>query len=136
MAPNKQACILLIAMGICLIPTSAMAGADPAVIQPPARAHRFLDGKNVGLQALNAIIMAADLATTRRALQLPGTREANPLMQSPAAMVSLKVAAVGTGLGISYLMHRSGHHTAERLVPVLFGIPSAVAAAHNAGIHQ
>ena len=79
--------------------------------------------------------MAADLATTRRALEQPGTREVNPLMQSPESMVAVKVAAVGTGVGISYLMHRSGHHRAERLVPILFGIPSGIAAIHNAGIH-
>jgi hypothetical protein len=135
MASHKQSSILVMAMGICLIPTWAMAGADPAVIQAPPPVHRFLDGKNVGLQALNAAIMAVDLATSRRALQLPGTHEANPLMQSPGAMVAVKLAAVGAGLGISYAMHRTGHHRAERLVPVLFGIPSGIAAIHNAGIH-
>ncbi len=135
MASNKQISILVIAMGICLIPTMAKAGADPAVIQSPPPVRRFLDGKNIGLFALNAAIMAADLATTRRALEQPGTREVNPLMQSPESMVAVKVAAVGTGVGISYLMHRSGHHRAERLVPILFGIPSGIAAIHNAGIH-
>ncbi len=135
MASNQQNSILVIAMGICLIPSWAMAGADPAVIQSPPPVHRFLEGKNIGLLALNAAIMAADLATTRRALQLPGTHEANPLMQSPGAMVSVKIAAVGAGLGISYLMYRTGHYRAERLVPVLFGIPSGIAAIHNARIH-
>lgn len=135
MASHKQNSMLVVAMGICLIPTWALAAADPAVIQSPPPVHRFLDSKNIGLQALNVAIMAADLATTRRALQLPGTHEANPLMQSPGAMVSVKLAAVGAGLGISYLMHRSGHHRAERFVPIIFGIPSGVAAIHNAGIH-
>jgi hypothetical protein len=105
------------------------------VVESPAPVHRFLDAKNIALQSLNALIMAADLASTRRALQVPGTRELNPLSRSEGAQISLKVAGVGAGLGIAYMMHRTGHHKAERIVPLILGVPSAVAAAHNAGIH-
>jgi hypothetical protein len=88
------------------------------------------------IQGVSVIMMAADLATTKRDLEAPGTREFNPLTQSPAARFSLKFAGFGAGLGISYILHRSGHHKAERIVPLLFGIPSGVAAAHNVGIHR
>jgi hypothetical protein len=136
MASHQKASILVVVIGLLLSPSAVMAGADPAVIQSPPPVHRFLDGQNVALHTLNAIIMAADIATTRRALQVPGASEANPLMKSQGAMISLKVASVGAGLGIAYMLHKSGHHKAERLVPLFLGVPSAVAAAHNAGIHQ
>jgi len=136
MASNRKACVLLLAMVLSWVPSLAMAGADPAVVRTPAPVHKFLDGQNVALHAFNVIIMAADIATTRRALQVPGAVEANPLMKSQGAMISLKIASVGAGLGIAYMMHKSGHHKAERLVPMFLGIPSAVAAAHNAGIHK
>jgi hypothetical protein len=137
MAYKQRAHILVMVMGLSLIPSWAKAGgADPAVIQAPPPVHRFLDGQNVALHTLSAILMVADIATTRRALQVPGTSEANPLMKSEGALISLKVASVGAGLGIAYMLHKSGHHKAERLIPMFIGVPSAVAAAHNAGIHQ
>jgi hypothetical protein len=135
MASNRRVFVWVMAMELCLIPLSAMAGADPAVIQPPAQVHRFLDRQNVAVYTLNAIVMGADIATTRRALQVPGAYEVNPLMKSPGASIALKAASFGAGLGVAYMLHKSGHHKAERIVPALFGLPSAVAAAHNAGIH-
>ena len=135
MASNRRIFALAMAMGLCLVPWSAMAGADPAVIEPPAQVHRFLDRQNITLDTLHAFVLAADIATTRRALQVPGAYEANPLMKSQVASIALKAASFGAGLSVAYMLHKSGHHKAERLVPTLFGIPSAVAAVHNAGIH-
>jgi hypothetical protein len=126
--------VLVVAMKLCLIPSSAMAGADPAVIQPPTPVHRFLDRQNVVLYTLHALVLTADIATTRRALRVPGAYEANPLMKSEGASIALKAASFGAGLGVAYMLHKSGHHKAERLVPTFLGIPSAIAAVHNAGI--
>jgi len=136
MRSNDFVTTLLLAMGLCLIAPSALIGTNPLVVQPTAPAHKFLDGTNVAIQSISAIMMAADIVTTNRAREVPGTRELNPLTQSPAARYGLKFAAFGAGLGISYLMHRSGHHKMERIVPVFFGIPSGVAAADNVGIHR
>ena len=135
MGSNRRVFGWVMAMEFCLVPLSAMAGADPAVIQPPAQVHRFLDRQNVTLYTLHAIVLAADIATTRRALQVPGAYEANPLMKSQEASIALKAASFSAGLGVAYMLHKGGHHKAERIVPALFGIPSAVAAVHNAGIH-
>jgi len=135
MATNQRAFFLAMAMGLCLIP-SVLRGADPAVIQPPpSTRHHFLDAQNIGLLSLNAMIMAADIATTRRALQVPGAYEANPLMRNQGAAIAMKAAAVCGGVGIAYMFHKSGHHKAERMVPLFMGVPSAIAATHNAGIH-
>jgi hypothetical protein len=82
------------------------------------------------------MVLEADVLTSLRALQVPGTREANPMARGQAALISLKIGGAGAGLGIAYAMHMTGHHKAERIVPLIFGIPSGIAAVHNAGIHR
>ncbi len=135
MATHRRPLVPAAVLAFCLIP-SALIGADPAVIQPPpARPHHFFDAQNIGAFSLNAIMMAADLATTHRALEVPGAREANPLMRSQSGAIAMKAATMGAGIGIAYMLHKSGHHRAERLLPIFMGAPSGIAAAHNAGIH-
>ena len=135
MTTNWRAFVLVIVMALCLTPTEMM-GADPAVIQPPpSTAHHFLDARNISIFSIDAMIMAADIATTRRALQVPGAHEANPLMRNQGAGIAMKAATVCGGIGIAYMLHKSGHHKAERFVPLFMGVPSAIASVHNAGIH-
>jgi hypothetical protein len=105
------------------------------LVEPSAPTHRFLDAQNISLQSISIILMAVDVASTHRALQVPGAHESNPLAQSQGALISLKVAGAAAGLGIAYMMHKSGHHKAEKLIPVIFGVPSGLAAVHNFGIH-
>lgn len=136
MASDKRAFILVFALGFYLVPSAAAAGANPMIVEPPAPVHRFFDAKTLCLQSLAILAMAADVASTRRALQVPGTREMNPLAGSPGGLIALKVAGVGAELGIAYMLHRSGHYKAERVVPIIFGAPSLLAAAHNSTIHR
>lgn len=145
MKSKKQVLALVLAMGFGLLPTTAAAagppagaagGANPMFVEKPAPEHHFLDGKNVALQSLSILMMAADVASTNQALKVPGTHEVNPLAQSQTALISLKIAGAGAGLGISYMMHKTGHHKAERWIPVVFGVPSGIAAIHNFGIHN
>ena len=81
-------------------------------------------------------MMAADIITTQQALQVPGTREANPLGQSGGARYALKFAGFGAGIGISYALHRTGHYKAARIVPMIIGVPFLAAALHNASIRK
>ena len=135
MPTNFRVLLSGLVLSACLIPAISF-GADPAVMQsPPVNTHRFLDARNIGVFSVSAIIMAADLRTTRNALKVPGTYEANPLMRNQGAAIAMKTATVGASVGIAYLLHKSGHHKAERYVPLFMGVPSAIAAAHNAGIH-
>jgi hypothetical protein len=136
MASSPKLSGLAVIFVLCLLPAWLMGGADPAVVRAPAPVHHFLDAQNIALFSINAIVMGADLATTHQALEVPGAREANPLMRSQAAAMSLKVASVGAGLGLAYMLHRSVHHRAERIIPLFLAAPSALAAVHNAGIHQ
>jgi hypothetical protein len=133
---NRRPFIVFLAMGLLLIPSPARAGANPMLLEQPAPVHRFLDAKNFCVQSINVILLAADVASTRRALQVPGTSEMNPLAQSTGALIALKIAGVGAGFGIAYMMHKSGHHKAERIIPLFLGVPSGIAAVHNAGIHH
>lgn len=127
---------LIIAMGICLTPWCAFAGGGAAYMQGPPAVHRFFDRRSVAIHTVSMIMMEADVLTSVRALQAPGTREANPMAQGQAALISLKIGGAAAGLGIAYAMHRTGHHKAERIIPLIFGLPSGIAAIHNAGIHR
>ncbi len=134
MVTNPRPVIFALVVILSMIPSLSMA-ADPAVIRAPVfKTHRFMDAKNIGAFSIAAIIMAADLATTHRALEVPGTYEANPLMRNQGTAIAMKVATVGAGIGLAYMCHKSGHHRAERLLPLFMGVPSAIAATHNAGI--
>ena len=129
--------LLFLALSSLLVTSSAWAGGGYIALQPSAPpVHKFFARQNIALLGVSALIMTADIATTRRALQAPGSREMNPLAQSPAALDTLKLAGFGAGLGISYLMHRTGHYKAERFALMLLAAPSAVAALHNAGIQR
>lgn len=136
MAFNKRAAILVFALASYGLPSAAAAGANPMIVQPPAPVHRFFDAKTLCLQSLSIVAMAANVASTRRALQVPGTREINTISSSPEGLIALKIAGAGAGLGIAYMMHRTGHYKAERVVPIIFAVPSLFAAAHNSGIHR
>ena len=136
MMANKRAFILVLGMGLGLVPSSTSGGANPMLVEPAPRAHHFLDAKNICLHSLGIFAMSADVASTHRALQVPGAHEANPLARSQGALISLKVAGAGAGLGMAYMLHRTGHYKAERLIPMVFALPSGFAAAHNSGIHR
>lgn len=136
MAPARRVFILILAIGLYLVPASGAAGAKPMVVEPSAPPHRFFDAKNLGLQSISILGMAADVVSTHQALEVPGAREVNPLTHSQGDLIALKIVGVAAGVGIAYMMHRSGHHKAERAIPLVFGVPSMLAAAHNAGIHR
>ena len=125
--------MLLVSSMMVISPSLVVCGASALVEAPaPAPAHKFFNRANLALFGISALIMVADVSTTRRALQTPGTREVNPLAQSSAQLDVLKFAGLGAGLGIAYMLHRQGHCKAERLVPMLVALPSAGAALHSA----
>ena len=137
MTHKIHAMILVAGLGLWLAPSLGAAGAaNPMVVEKPAPVHHFWDSANVGLHAISVALLTADVATTQRALQLPGAHEMNPLAQSQGALMVLKIAGVGAGIGISYMLHKSGHHKMERVIPLMMGVPSGLAAAHNASLRR
>lgn len=98
--------------------------------------HKFLDKRNVALFSMDAQIVIADLVSTRQALRVPGAREGDPLLRSSTGAVGIRAGQVLAGIGLAYVLHRTGHHRAERIIPFVVGVPSIVAAAHNATIRR
>ena len=136
MGSNKYGLILILVIGFWLNMSSAVAGVNPMLEEPSAPAHHFFDAKNLCLQSISILSMAADVASTHRALQVQGTREMNPLARSQGELIALKIIGVSAGLGVAYMMHRTGHYRAERAIPLILATPSMLAAAHNFGIHR
>ena len=131
---KPSAVIMLLVSGMSVISPSLVAGGASGLVEAPvpAPSHKFFNRANLALFGISALIMVADVSTTRRALQTPGTRELNPLAQSPTQLDVLKFAGLGAGFGIAYMLHRQGHCKAERFVPVLVALPSAAAALRSA----
>jgi hypothetical protein len=106
----------------------------PGLIDTRPVNHKFWDAPNLISLALGGGFMALDMASTRQARSMPGAYEANPLMRNTGVAIGLKAGLFGASLGVSYALHRSGHHRAERIVPALFGVPSLAVSIHNFGV--
>lgn len=81
---------------------------------PPV--HRFWDNKNVLLFSGVAAFRGLDYASTRN-FQARGRQEIllpDDVVNNSAGFASLEAAGVATSVGISYLLHRTGHHRLER----------------------
>ncbi len=82
------------------------------------RVHKFWDKENGFLFGASAALSAADFAVTRANLQ-SGGRDLNPVVRffgpsTPGLVVNFAGEAAGV-MGVSYLLHRTGHHKLERL---------------------
>jgi hypothetical protein len=96
--------------------------------------HRFLDGKNRFLFSTVAMFSGADFAVTHMNLA-NGGRELNPMVRPFSGSTgALAVNFAGQTAGVvavSYLLHKSGHHRLERMVPVANIASSAFAVAYG-----
>jgi hypothetical protein len=83
-----------------------------------AAVHPFWDHKNRTLFALNGALAGTDFLVTRRNLGSNG-KELNPVARMFAGSTPGLAAnfALETGgvIGVSYLFHKTGHHTLERM---------------------
>jgi hypothetical protein len=99
-------------------------------VHPVGVEHRFWDRENSFLFATNAAFSAADFVITRDNLR-EGGRELNPvtgLFAGSTAGLVVNFAGEAAGVvGLSYMLHRTGHHRLERLVSVV-NIGSSAAA--------
>lgn len=112
---------------------TATGGAPPAVAPittapilpsnlPEVPNHRFWDKQNQLLFATVAALSAADFAVTRANLQ-NGGKELNPLTRlfsGSTAGLAVNFAGETAGIvGISYYLHKTGHHRLERIAPLV-----------------
>jgi len=80
--------------------------------------HPFWDGKNRLLFSGVAAFRALDYASTRN-FQARGREETllpDEVVNNSAGFAALEAAATGASVGLSYWMHRMGHHKVERWI--------------------
>ena len=96
--------------------------------------HRFWDAENRFLFATVAGSSMADFAVTRANLQ-NGGRELNPVTRifsgSTAGLAVNFVGETAGVVGLSYYLHRTGHHRLERMLPLINFGSSAVAVSYG-----
>jgi hypothetical protein len=84
--------------------------------------HRFWDRENSVLFAFSAAFSAADFVVTRDNLR-NGGQELNPvtkLFSSSTAGLAVNFVGETAGvIGLSYFLHKTGHHRMERAVSML-----------------
>jgi hypothetical protein len=92
---------------------------EPAV-RPEAPVHRFWDRTNVFLFSGVSIFRGLDYASTRN-MQARGREEIllpDDVVNNSAGFAGVEAATSATSVGLSYWMHRTGHHKLERWVSV------------------
>jgi hypothetical protein len=136
--PKSKTAILLVLIGLCgpaLAQKASFSLLPPASIEPvpvvrsvqpvtlpEAPSHRFWDRENSLLFATNAAFSTADFIVTRNNLR-NGGRELNPVTRvfsGSTAGLAVNFAGEAVGVvGLSYMLHKTGHHRLERAVSVL-----------------
>jgi hypothetical protein len=95
----------------------------PRKVEPPVEApvHRFWDRTNLLLFSGVGAMRAMDYASTRN-MQRRGREEVllpDDVVNNSAGFAALEAAGTAASVGISYWMHRTGHHRLERWVSIV-----------------
>jgi hypothetical protein len=98
------------------------AAAKPAAnSQAPAAQHKFWDKENILLFAGVGGARMMDYASTRY-LRDQGNYEwllSNSVVDNRPLFVGIELAGTGLSIGVSYLFHRTGHHSLERWTSIV-----------------
>jgi len=87
---------------------------------PQGSPHAFWDRTNILLFSGVAVFRGLDYASTRNFLAR-GRQEVlipDDIVNNSAGFASLEAAGTLTSVGLSYLMHRTGHHKLERWISI------------------
>jgi len=115
-------------------PSDAQPAIAPAQEHPPT--HAFWDRTNVLLFSGVAVFRGLDYASTRN-MQARGRKEIllpQDVVNNSAAFAGIEAAGVATSVGISYIFHRTGHHTLERWMSIGHISVAAFGAVRNYGL--
>jgi hypothetical protein len=86
----------------------------------PPSAHAFWDRTNLALFSGIAVTRGIDYASTRN-FQARGRQEIlipDDVINNSAGFASLEAAGTVASVGVSYLLHRMGHHKLERWMSI------------------
>jgi hypothetical protein len=117
---------------ITILPPSAAPAARPLPVEPSVQptvkpsaespaVHPFWDRTNLLLVAGVGLFRGLDYASTRN-MQARGREEIllpDEVVNNSAGFASLEAAAAATSVGLSYWMHRTGHHSLERWISIV-----------------
>lgn len=110
----------------------------PVASKPSGDEHRFWDKGNRALFIAAAALNGADFAVTRDNLQRGG-QELNPVVRvfgrSTAGLAVNFVGETAGVVGMSYVLHKTGHHELERMVSMV-NIGSSAAAVSYGLAHR
>jgi len=90
-------------------------------VQSKTHPHKFWDKENICLFAGVGGARLLDYASTRY-LRDQGDYEwllSNSLVDNRPLFVGIELAGTAASVGVSYLFHRTGHHTLERWVSII-----------------
>lgn len=153
-AAKRAAKGLLLALILCTqaLAQQTLAMLDSELIEPPPvgmsvdsplppdanSQHRFWDTQNRVLFSAVAASSIADFTVTRANLQ-NGGKELNPITRvfsGSTAGLAVNFAGETVGaIGLSYYLHRTGHHRLERIAPLLNFGASAIAVSYGLAHH-
>ena len=132
---------LWLAVGLAAI-AAAQSESSPAPVQPTTQltpttdsrlVHPFWDKKNVFLFSGVGLFRVLDYTSTKNMLAR-GREEIlipDDVVNSSAGFPALEAAGVATSIGLSYVMHRTGHHKLERWVSIVHIGVTGFGAARN-----
>src|SRR6266702_8416242 len=122
-------CLLLLSLG-----AAAQTGGEKLTLPTaPVAQHRFWDRTNVLLFSGVTVFRGLDYASTRN-FQARGRDEIllpDDVVNNSAGFAGLEAAATATSVGLSYWMHRAGHHKLERWVSIAHISVTGFGAARN-----
>lgn len=104
-----------------LLGSSALAQIQPVDFHN----HKFWDKKNIAIHSANFAMQSLDAFTTRHVLDQHNGIERNPWARQFVSRGWGGQAAYSWGLSVggtvltSYIMHRTGHHKLERILPMI-----------------
>ncbi|HEV7219342.1 MAG TPA: hypothetical protein VGN39_10740 [Terriglobales bacterium] len=98
-----------------------------------APTHHFVDRTNILLFSGIAAVRVLDYTSTRNMLARGREEELIPddVVYNSAGFAGLEAAGAATSIGISYLLHRTGHHKLERWMSIGHISITAFGAARN-----
>jgi hypothetical protein len=101
-------------------PDAPSALATSAPDQPTGPAHAFWDKTNRRLFMGVGLMRALDYASTRNMIAR-GREEIllpDDVVNNQAGFIALEAAATATSMGLSYVLHRTHHHSLERWLSI------------------
>jgi hypothetical protein len=98
----------------------SLASVTPVATKPGLQSHAFWDHKNAWLFSGVAVFRGLDYTSTRN-MRDRGRQEillTNWVVDNKPLFIGIEAAATGLSIGLSYAMHRTGHHKVERLISI------------------